>query len=104
MHWLNSDGLAMREEHWLGRNNYLLAYKLKTSLSEITNASSIIVIFNNSEHVKTFNLPNPEFNWEVLLDTSQATGSPLVKHSDKIEHLEISSRSIVIVGNNASEK
>ena len=102
IHWLNSDGMPMREEHWLGRNNYLLAYKLKTSVNEVTNASSIIVIFNNSEQVKTFNLPNPDSNWEVLLDTSQATGSPLAKHIDKIERLEISPRSIIIVGNNAS--
>lgn len=102
--WLNSDGRKMREEHWQEHHNFLLGYLL-TSPSTGQTRIAILVIFNNSDQTRYFQLPQYKtkpgersYSWHWLVDTNRETGVPQRPVAEHGEKLQIEERSIAILG------
>ena len=73
IHWLNSDGQPMRDEHWHEHLNQVLGYLLIGESDGVEGGTEkILVIFNGDLDREVFQLPTegPETHWQLLIDTS----------------------------------
>ncbi|MFA5632001.1 MAG: glycogen debranching protein GlgX [Porticoccaceae bacterium] len=71
--WLNSEGRAMRDEHWHEPRSQLLGFLLSEDVS-ITETRHILVIFNGADEAQKFVLPtHPQTGWELVIDTALDT-------------------------------
>jgi len=95
--WLNSEGRAMREEHWHEPHSQLLGFLLSEDVS-ITETLHILVIINGAEVPQNFILPcYPQTGWELAIDTALDVIGSERKHFAAGETLRLVDRSIQIL-------
>jgi len=73
IHWLNSDGQPMNEQHWHERNNHLLGYLLvEGDENDRQDGKCLLVIFNAERAVQQFRLPADYGDWHLFLDSASS--------------------------------
>jgi glycogen operon protein len=97
--WLNSDGKEMRDEHWEDHHNFVLGYMLSRDDAVEVHQKNLLIIFNNSNGVQDFRLPDcaPIKEWAWLVDSALESGLPERKNASHDETLKITQRSVVIL-------
>ncbi len=95
--WLNSDGGAMREEHWQEHHSYTLGFLLSTPGNTAASAQLLVVI-NNSNEQRPFQMPSVKTGdeWHWLVDTAQEIGIPPSSQPPSDGIFEIAEQSIAI--------
>lgn len=77
VHWLNSEGAEMSDEHWRDHHNFLLGYLLSHDDGK-KEPRNVLTIFNNFNDTRDFHLPSLHSGiaWNRVVDTSLETGLP----------------------------
>ena len=101
IHWFNSDGKAMLDEHWHERDNRVLGYLL-SEINGDSQARKLLVLFNASPVEQPFRLPLAEAcAWRRIADSADpAAGEELLAPGAS---LELRPRSLQIFGGAAAE-
>lgn len=97
--WLNSDGQAMRDEHWREHHNFVLGLKLSERESDGQDYRHILILFNNSDETRNFNIPACKSvrHWHWLVDTVLENGIPQKTDVECEAAIPIVERSVVIL-------
>ena len=102
IHWLNSDGQEMRQEHWAQHQNFSLGYKL----TDNNDQSAVLVIFNNGAGVRPFSIPAEQAfpKWHWLLDSTVGDGNPTDSTAVACgSTIDISACSVAVLSNQPSQ-
>ncbi len=99
IHWLNSDGKTMRQEHWHERDTHVLGYLLSESTGRETNDSrQLLVIFNATEESRFFCLPTAGLSeWQVIIDTAKEESTDLYWTGKAEKQLTLAPHSVVVM-------
>ncbi len=99
IHWLNSDGVPMREEHWHEADTHVLGYLLTdNSRVGMTSSRQLLVIFNAAQGEQNFLLPSGDpGGWLIIVDTAKPESAELDWSQLAPESLTLAGRSVVIL-------
>ena len=78
MHWYNASGQEMQNNHWGEYQVKTLGNLLSFYSSDVQKQQHLLLIFHAGRDANTFTLPIVDgvVHWEILFDTSIATGIP----------------------------
>ncbi|PLW69670.1 glycogen debranching protein GlgX [Pseudohalioglobus lutimaris] len=99
IHWLNSDGKTMRQEHWHERDTRVLGYLLsERSEYETDDSRQLLVIFNAADESQHFSLPQTvPSEWQVIIDTAKEESTDLYWTGMAAKQLTLAPRSVVVM-------
>ncbi|MBC6903886.1 glycogen debranching enzyme GlgX [Saccharophagus sp. K07] len=95
IHWLNRDGVPMKDEEWSRPDEVCLGWMLESVVNSRC-VHCLLSLFNAGDKASSFRLP-PGWYWVALLDTAATDGLPVERYVELENELVVEEKSMMVL-------